>query len=345
MEADAARRGRLEVGNSAVGDAKRRLGWVARQPLARVVAYRLLISVPLLFIVSALTFVLVALQPGDAAREILGLNGTPAQYRTLRQSLGLDKPLPEQYWHWLSHAFHGNLGISFVRSEPVSQEILQRLPVTISLIAGALIATALIGVSLGIFSAVRGGIAARVVDTVGMLGHALPSFWLAVVLIGLFAVKLGWFPAVGYVPLTSSPRDWLLSLALPVTAIALASIGMTAKLTREAMKDALSSDYIRMAWASGISPTSILFRHAFRNAAKGVVTVFNLMFIGLLAGTVFVESVFALPGLGGLAANAAATHDLPVLQGVVVFFTILIILVNLLTDLVYAWLDPRVRTG
>jgi peptide/nickel transport system permease protein len=320
------------------------LGGFVAHPLTRVVTRRLLIAIPLLFIVSVLTFVLVAFQPGNPTDGILGINGTPAQYKALQHSMGLDKPLPVQYLNWLRNALKGDLGTSLVTNESVSGEISQRLPVTVSLIFGALIVTALVGIPLGVFSAVRGGAVGRLVDAIGMLGVALPSFWLAVALVSLFAVKLGWFPAIGYVPLRKSPQQWFLSLVLPVAALSLASVGGIAKLTREAMLDVLASEHVRMSWAAGLSPASIVF-HAFRNASIRVVTLFSLMFIGLLGGTVVVESVFSLPGLGGLAAGAVTSHDLPALQGVVVVFTILIVLVNLVTDLAYAWLDPRVRTG
>jgi peptide/nickel transport system permease protein len=320
-----------------------RFGELIRRPLIRVVARRLITAVPLLFIVSAVTFVLIALTPGDAARQILGVEAPPEAYQRLRHALGLDLPLYQQYWRWVTHAVHGDFGTSLITSERVTLVIGQRLPVTLSLIAGALLVTVVVGIAIGVFSAVRGGAAGRFVDAFALLGYALPSFWVGAALIALFAVELHWFPATGYVPLTHSPRAWLLSLVLPVIALALHGVAAVAKQTREAMLDALASEYIRMAWASGISPTSIFFRHALRNAAMRVVTILGLQFVGLLGGTVFVEAVFALPGLGGSAVTAASQHDLPVIQGLVVYFTVIVVIVNLAIDLAYTWLDPRVR--
>jgi peptide/nickel transport system permease protein len=230
-----------------------------------------------------------------------------------------------------------------ISNQPVTDGINQRLPVTISLIVGALLVAIPIGVGLGIFSAVKGGVSARALDSFALLGWALPSFWLGAVLIGVFAVRLQWLPAVGYVPLTASPERWFLSLILPVTALALHTVAGIARQTRETMMDSLSSEYVRLAAASGISRRSIIFRHAFKNSAIRVVTILGLLVVGLLGGTIFVETVFALPGVGGLATQATIDHDLPMIQGVVVYFTIIVIIVNLIIDLVYAWLDPRVK--
>ena len=323
---------------------RRPLTTLSRFPLLRVLVRRLLLTVPLLFVVSGLSFLLVSLTPGDAAREILGTQAPPDAYPKLRHALGLDQPLWEQYWRWVKHALHGDLGASLFTSEAVTHAINARLPVTLSLIAGALLVSMLVGVGLGVFSAVRGGVAGRLVDAFALGGFALPSFWVGVVLIALFAVNLRWFPATGYVPLTQSPKQWFLSLVLPVVALALHGVASIAKQTREAMLDALGSEYVRMAWANGVSPASILFRHALKNAGMRVVTVLGLQAVGLLGGTVLVENVFALPGLGGLAVNASIQHDLPVVQGIVVYFTLIVVLINLAIDLAYTWLNPRVRT-
>lgn len=316
-----------------------------RSPILRVTVRRLLLAIPLLFVVTALSFVLVSLTPGDAAHEILGTNAPPEAYPKLRHALGLDLPLHEQYWRWLENAVHGDLGASLFTSESVTHAIDARLPVTLSLMLGALFVTVVLGVGLGFFSAVRGGIAGRFVDAMALLGFALPSFWIGAVLIAVFAVNLGWFPAVGYVPLAESPQQWLRSLVLPVAALALHAVAAIAKQTRESILDVLSSEYIRMARANGISPASLLLRHTLKNAAIPIVTVVGLQAVGLLGGTVLVESVFALPGMGGLAVNASIQHDLPVIQGVIVYFTLLVVLINLLIDLTYTWLNPRVRTA
>jgi peptide/nickel transport system permease protein len=302
-------------------------------------------AIPLLLFVSALSFLLVSITPGSVAQRILGPFASQDAIERLQRAMGLDKPLYDQYWQWLTRAFHGNLGVSTVtQGESVTQTINQRLPVSISLIAGALIVTLLLGVGFGVFSAVRGGLAGRLVDGLSLVGFALPSYWIGAVLVTLFAVNLHWLPATGYVPLTESPRRWALSLVLPVVALALVAVANVARQTREAMLDALSSEYVRMAWASGVSASSIFFRHALKNAAIRVLTVIGITVVGLLGGTVLVEAVFALPGLGGLAVDATSAHDLPMIQGVVVYFTLIVVGVNLVVDLAYSLLDPRVRT-
>ena len=310
-----------------------------------VISRRLLMAIPLLWFVSALSFLLVSITPGSVAQRILGPFASQDAIDRLERAMGLDKPLYGQYWQWVSRALHGDLGASTVtQGESVRQAIDQRLPVSISLIAGALIVTLLVGVGFGVFSAVRGGLAGRLVDGLALFGFALPSFWIGAVLITLFAVDLRWLPATGYVPITESPRRWLLSLVLPVAALGLVAVANVAKQTRDAMLDALSSEYVRMAWASGVSASSIFFRHALKNAAIRVLTIIGITVVGLLGGTVLVETVFALPGLGGLAVDATSSHDLPMIQGIVVYFTLIVVGVNLVVDLAYTLLDPRVRT-
>jgi peptide/nickel transport system permease protein len=314
-----------------------------RHPILWVAGRRLALSAPLLLVVSALSFILLALTPGDAARAIVGLT-TPEEHARLRRELGLDQPLYAQYWHWLSHALRGDLGSSIVPGGGhVAPQLVTRMPVTISLMAGALVLSIVIGVIFGVISAVRGGVIDRVVATISMAGWILPSFWVGAELIVLFAVKVRWFPATGFVPLSQSPTGWLRSVALPSFALSLGGIGALAKQTRSAMLDSLSSEHVRMLHASGVRPHSIILRHALKNAAPTVVTMIGLMTIGLLSGTVFAEYVFALPGLGSLLIGAVNTHDLPVVQGIVVFFTLAVVVISLLVDLSYAWLNPKLR--
>lgn len=327
------------------GGATQRLMRGASHPFARVVSRRVLFAVPLLFAVTALSFVLASLTPGDAAQAILGTQATPEQYAELRESLGLDLPLYQQYLDWLAAALRGDLGTSLISSEPVTGLLEPRLPVTLSLLAVTLAVIALVGVPMGVLSAVRGGHVGRLVDAFALVGFSLPAFWVGAALIALFSVRLGWLPTSGYTPVDESIGGWLRTLALPVTALAIGGVAAVAKQTREAMLDALASEYIRMARASGIAESSIVFRHALKNAAAPVVTVLGLQAIALLGGTIFVESVFALPGLGGTVATASLQHDLPVVQGVVVYFTIMVVLMNLVVDLLYTSLNPRVRTA
>lgn len=312
--------------------------------MVRAIARRITFAVPLLFVVSALSFVLVSITPGDAAVEILGTNAPQDSYTKLRHQLGLDLPLYQQYWHWLRHALHGSLGQSVFSGQNVTQLMGERLPVTLSLIGLSLLLTVVLGVGLGTLSAVRRGAAGHFVDGVSLIGFAVPSFWLGGALVSLFAVKVRWLPATGYVPFTHSAGEWAKSLVLPVVALALHGVAAVAKQTREAMLDVLASEHVRMARANGLPERSIIFRHALKNAGIRTTTILGIQAVGLLGGTVLVENVFALPGLGTLAVNSSVMHDLPVVQGIVVLFTGIVVVVNLIIDLTYTILDPRVRT-
>jgi peptide/nickel transport system permease protein len=313
------------------------------QPILQVVMRRLLGAIPLVLAVSAISFLLVSLTPGDAARQILGLHGSPEEYGALRRALRLDLPLHEQYWTWLKHAVTGDLGTSIFTGQPVSSAINARLPVTLSLIVGSLILSTVVGVGLGVTSAVRGGFLGRAVDAVALVGFALPAFWVGAELIAIFAVRLRWFPASGYVPFAESPTAWIRSLVLPTLALSLWGIAAVAKQAREAMLEVLGSEHIRMAWANGLSPRSIYLRHGLKNASLRVLTVLGVLALGLLGGTVLVENVFSLPGLGTLVVSASSENDIPMVQGIAVYFTVLVVMINLSTDLAYTALNPRVR--
>lgn len=318
---------------------------LVHDPFLRIIVRRLLMAVPLLFIVTALSFVLLTLVPGDAAQQLLGQRATPESLAALRRQLGLDLPLPQQYWHWLVHALHGDLGSSIVTSQPVTDAIVQRLPVTLFLTIGGLIAMPVLGIALGIYSSVRGGLLDRVLGLLSLVGYALPAFWLGAIMIEFFAVKLHWFPASGYVTFTTSPGDWLRSLILPIAALAIGGVVVFAKQTRDAMLDVLASEHVRLAWARGVPPREIYFRYALRSVSPVLLTLVGLMTIGLLGGTVFVETIFALPGIGAYVAAGAQQQDVPVVQGTTVFFTLLVVVINLITDLAYTAVDPRVRTS
>jgi peptide/nickel transport system permease protein len=308
-----------------------------------LIGRRLALSIPLLLIVPTATFLLAALIPGDVTRTILGADASQAQYEQLRRSLGLNEPLVVRYWAWLGHAVHGNLGISLFWQQPVTSLLDSRLQVTLSLVIGSTALAAVSGMILGTLAALHAGVLGRAVDAIAVAGLAIPNFFLGLLLIAWFAVTLRVFPATGYVPLTQSPGGWIRSLVLPVVTLAVPGIAVIAKQTRDAMRDVLGRPFIRTLQAAGLPRRSIIGKHAMRNAAIPVVTVTGLIFIGSLSGTVLVESVFALPGLGGLAVQATSQHDLPLIQGVAVYFTVIVICVNLLVDLTYSWLDPRVR--
>lgn len=311
----------------------------------RLVIRRLLSSTPLLFMVSALTFVLVSLVPGDPARTIVGQHATEEQYRTVRGQLGLDEPLPVQYWHWLVRVFHGDLGSSLFSGEPVTSVLSNRLPVSISLIVAGTVVSGILGVALGLLSARRGGFLVRIVDGLSLIGLAVPAFWLALVLIAVLAVQLRWFPVTGYVPFADDPAQWARSLVLPVMSLSVGAVAIIAKQTRDSVLDTSTRDFIRVMQANGFSPRSILYRHVLRNAALPVVTVLGVVLVSLLSAAVFVETVFAMPGLGSLTQQATIQHDIPLIQGAVLYITVLVVLVNLLVDLAYGRLDPRVRAA
>jgi peptide/nickel transport system permease protein len=316
---------------------------VLRRLVRFPVVRRLLLSAPLVVIVSVVTFLLTSLAPSDAARQILGNNASLAQYARLRHRLGLDLPLYERYWRWLTHALHGDLGTSFVTGQAVTTTILERLPATLSLFFGSLLVIVLAGVLLGLVSAVRGGVTGRLIDTFGLVGFAVPGFWLGAVLIAVFAVKVHLFPAVGYVPFAASPAEWMRSLVLPIVALALSSVTGLAKQTREAMLDALASEHTRMSRANGMTKTTVVYVLAMKIVAIRVVTIVGLMAVGLLGGTVLVEQVFGLPGLGSVLQTSTTNRDLPMLQGITLFFALAIVGINLLVDMAYGWLDPRIR--
>lgn len=298
--------------------------------MLRLLGHRLLWSIPVVFVASTLSFALTALVPGDAARTILGLNATPGQLQALRQSLGLDKPLIEQYGTWLAHAAQGDLGRSTFSGESVISDLNQHLEITVSLLLLGTLASAVLGLALGITAAIRGGV-------------AIPNFWLAMVLTSVFSVTLRIFPVVGYVSFADSPIQWARSLVLPVAALAVGSATIIAKQTRDSLGQVLDQDFVRTLRANGFSHRSILFRHALRNAGVPIMSVIGIVFVSLIGGSIFVEQVFAMPGLGSITQQATASHDLPVIQGAVVYFTLLVVLANLLVDLCYGILDPRMR--
>lgn len=313
--------------------------------MLRLIGRRLLWSIPLLVLVPTFTFLMVALIPGDVARTLTGSSGTEAQYQQLRQTLGLDEPLHVRYWDWLQNAVQGDLGMSLFSQQPVTELLGSRLSVTFSLVIGSTLLAALIGVAFGIAAAMRPGRSGKVVDAVSLVGLAIPNFFLGLLLVAWFAVAVPLFPATGYVDPQDSPLEWLRSIVLPVVTLAVPGIAIVAKQTRDAMGDTLERPFIRTLRACGVSRRSIVFKHALRSAAIPIVTVVGIIFVGALSGTVLVETVFAMPGLGGVAVQATAQHDVPLIQGVAVYFTVVVVLVNLLVDIVYGWLDPRVRVA
>ncbi|MFK0113018.1 ABC transporter permease [Streptomyces sp. NPDC091217] len=313
--------------------------------MRRLILQRLLLSLPLPFIVSGLTFVMVALTPGDVAQSILGGNATRQQYLAVRRQLGLDEPLWSRYGDWLSGAVRGDFGNSLVSGESVTSLLDARLGPTLSLVIGSTLLATVAGMLLGLVGALRGGLLGRIVDASSLVGLALPNFWLGLMLISWFAVALRWLPTSGYVPLTDSVSGWFSSLVLPVVTLAAPGTAMVAKQARDAVRDTMQKPFMRTLRAAGLSRRSLLLRHMLRNAAVPVVTVMGLLFVGALSGTVIAESVFAIPGLGGTAQQATVVQDVPLVLGVAVYFTLIVIVVNLLVDIAYGWLDPKVRVS
>jgi peptide/nickel transport system permease protein len=310
-----------------------------------IVRRRLLVSIPLLLVVSMATFVFQSMVPGDPARTLLGVNATEEQYEALRQTMHLDDPLLVQYGRYVGGLFQGDLGQSIFSHEDVGSAIADRLPVTLTLMLGAVLVAALVGILLGVLSATRGRVTSRVTDVVSLLGSALPSFWVGLVLVSLFAIGLGWFPATGYVPFAEAPGQWLTFLVLPVVALALQGIAAIAKVTRDGMLTALDLDFSRTLRAAGVPERSLVWKHALRNSSLPIATMIGLTCANFVGGTILVESVFALPGLGSLVVDATNKQDIPVVQGVTLVVTALVILINLITDVLYGVLDPKVRVA
>lgn len=316
--------------------------------MIRAVVRWLASSVVLLFAVTVLTFVLAALAPGDAAKAILAGQSTgytEEQYQQMRHQLGIDQPLPVQYWNWLNGLLHGSLGADPFSGESIAQALAGRLGPSLSIIVGTVVVSAVVGVGLGVLGAVRGGRGGRFARVLSLLGLAAPNFWLALVLVELFAVRIALFPATGYTPFADGPAAWLRSLVLPVAALAIGGAAFVARQTHDAMTDVLSRPFVTALRAHGLPRRSIILKHALRNAAIPVVTLLGLLFVSLLGGSVLIENVFTVPGLGQQAVVASGTHNLPMIEGVAFCFTVIVVVVNLVVDVSYRLLDPRVRVG
>jgi peptide/nickel transport system permease protein len=311
----------------------------------RKVAVRWALSaIPVLLIVSLVTFVLTALIPGDPGRTILGQTASQDQVDALNQELGLGEPLPVRYWNWLSAAIRGDLGVSLTSGAPISGQIGARIAVTLSLVILAALVAAVVGVSLGTLSAVKGGWLGRFVDGSAILVMAVPVYWLALVLVSLLAVKARIFPALGYTPITESPQAWALGLVLPVLTLGLSTAAPVAKQTRSGVLSELGRDYVRTLRARGFGEREIIFKHVLRNAASPIITVVGIVVVGMFGASVLIEHVFVMPGLGGLAVTAAASQDIPSMQGVAVTLTIFVIIVNGVIEVLYTMVNPRART-
>jgi len=305
---------------------------------------RLATMVPVLLVVSVVVFSLIHLTQGDPVAIMLREESDPATAAALRAALGLDRPLPVQYLTWLGRAARGELGRSIRTNQPVTQAILERLPVTLTLAAAATLLALAVALPAGIVSAVRRNSLADVAGTVAALsGVSLPNFWLAILLIFVFSVTLGWLPPLGWVSPVRDPWGGLRSLVLPAVTLGTAMAAVVMRMTRSSLLEVLQLEFVRTARAKGLREGRVVLRHALRNALIPVVTVVGLQAGALLGGAIITESVFALPGVGRLLVDAIFQRDFPLVQGVVLFLALNFLLVNLVVDLAYAVLDPRIR--
>lgn len=311
--------------------------------MLKYVLKRLGAGAVLLLVISSLTYFFLMLSGTGVARRLLGERATEEQVALKAQELGLDQPFLVRFFGWLTDALQGNLGRSWFSGEVVSTAIATRLPVTLSLVIGTTLVTAILAVALGVTAAVRRGWVDRVLQVFTLLGFALPGFWIALVLVRYFAIDLGWFPATGFISLSTSTGGWLSTVALPIAALSVGGVAGTAQQIRSSVISTLQQDYVRTLNSRGLSPARVIGRHVLRNASGPALTVLALQFVGLLGGAVIVEQIFALPGLGLLAINATTRGDIPIVMGVVVVMAVLVILVNLAMDILNGWLNPKAR--
>ena len=319
-------------------------GSVLAHPILRFVARRVAYSAVVLFGVLVLVFTLVHLVPGDPVRIALGTRYTPEAYAALRSASGLDRPIVSQFFGYVGSALTGDLGVSFRNGNPVTVTLMERLPATVSLgLAGILIALA-IALPAGIFSALREGrISDAVVRVTSQFGVSVPDFWMAILLIALFSTTLGWLPTSGYRPLFEDPVGWLRHIVLPALTVAVVAAAIMTRYVRAAVLEVAAMGYVRTARSKGLSPRVVTFRHTVRNALVPILTITGIQLATLLGGVIVVEVVFAWPGLGRLVYNAVAARDYPVIQGAVLLIAALFLLINLIIDVLYAVVDPRIR--
>jgi peptide/nickel transport system permease protein len=305
---------------------------------------RIAFAIPILFVMTFLTFFLASLIPGNAAIVILGQDATQDSIDALNASLGLDKPILVQYIDWISAAVRGDLGTSLYSGEQVTRVLGQRFMPTFWVAVLATAVSAILGVLFGVFAAIKGGIISRILDGVGMLGISLPNFWIALLLIVIVSGQLKLLPAIGYTAPEDDLGEWLRHLVLPVAALGLAGIALIAKQARDAYADALSRDFMRFMQANGIARKSLILRHGLRYASVPIVAAISVTFINFFGATAALEQIFSIPGLGSAVARATLNHDLSQVQGIVLAYTVVIVVVTLITDVIYSILNPKIGT-
>ncbi|MFB4314071.1 ABC transporter permease [Actinomadura sp. 21ATH] len=299
----------------------------------------------LLFVISFLSYLLLSIPDADVGRQLLGSAAPQDLVDAKNAELGLDRAVLAQYGDWLAGAVRGDFGTSWFTGEDVLQAIATRLPVTASLMAGVTLVTAALSLLLGVWAGVRRGAVDRFVQVLGVIGYALPGFLVTLIIVLVFAVRLGWFPAIGYIGLTESVPGWLSTITLPVASLSVVSVAGLSQQVRGAVIDVLRQDYVRTLRARGLPPHRILFRHVLRNAAAPALTVLGLQFVALLGGAVLVEQIFGLPGVGAMTVTYTTRGDIPVIMGLVMFTVLGVILINLVVDLLIGWLNPKARVS
>ena len=312
--------------------------------IVRFLARRLLYSLVVLLGVLIVVFGLVHLVPGDPVRIALGTRYSPDAYQTLRAASGLDRPIVEQFFGYVGSALTGDLGVSFRNGDPVTLTLLDRLPATLSLAVVSIVIALLISVPAGIWAALREGrISDAVVRIASQFGVSIPDFWMGLMLIALFASTLGWLPTSGYQALSDNPTGWLRHVILPGLTVGLVAGAIMTRYIRSALLDVASMGYVRTARSKGLPPWVVTLRHIVRNALIPVLTITGIQLATILGGVIVVEVVFAWPGIGRLVYTAVAARDYPLIQGAVLLIAVLFLLVNLVVDVLYAVVDPRIR--
>ena len=312
--------------------------------MLRYIGKRLLIAIPTLIIVSIFVFLLQKLLPGDPALVMAGEDRSPEVIAFIREKYRLNDPLIMQYFYWIGAALQGDFGVSLRTNQPVMALIGQKLPVTIQLAIMSMIIAFLIGIPAGIVSAIKKGtIIDYIANVVALSGLSIPNFWLGIMLILLFSQSLRWLPSMGYTPLFQNPGDAFVHLIMPAFTLGTAMAASLTRFTRSEMLEQLRQDYVRTARAKGLRERAVLFQHVLKNSMIPTVTVIGLQIGGLLEGAVITETVFAWPGIGRLAVQAVFERDYPLIQGIVLFAATTFVVVNLVVDISYSFLDPRVR--
>lgn len=319
--------------------------------MVQLIGRRLLLLIPTMLLVTFGVFSLSTLVPGDAATTLAGgMNASPEKIEQVREELGLDDPLLVQYGRWLGDAVTLDFGKSLTTGGDVSDEIRHRLPITLSIVLASVVIGLALGIPIGLVGGANpGGWVDRVLLAVTSAGLAIPNFVLALLLVNFLAISLGWFDAIGFTRLTSGDGldvgGWLKSLTLPSLALGIGIAARLARQVRAGVVDVLGEPYVRTAWAKGCRPRTVIGKHVFKNAAMPTVTVAGLLIGGLLGGTVIIEFIFASPGVGEYLVRAIAGNDLPVIQGVSVMFVLAFAIINLVVDVLYGWLNPKVQVA